>query len=81
MNEFMTINQELVKIFSSQVGVSNFRSNIQSHYDGLQVVSRPVSSCFSVNGLIGHPKDRGKYNLNSMTNSFQPEEIDARKNI
>jgi hypothetical protein len=30
-NEFMTINQELVKIILYQVGASNFRSNIQSH--------------------------------------------------
>jgi hypothetical protein len=29
--EFMTINQELGKIISSQVGATNFRSNIQSN--------------------------------------------------
>jgi hypothetical protein len=30
-SEFMTSNQELVKIISSQVGASNFKSYIQSH--------------------------------------------------
>jgi hypothetical protein len=29
--------------------------------------------------LIGHPKDRGKDNSNSMTNSFQPGETDVGK--
>jgi hypothetical protein len=29
--EFMTINQELLKIILSQVGVSNFKYNTQSH--------------------------------------------------
>jgi hypothetical protein len=32
------------------------------------------------NELVGHPKDRGKEDLNSMTNSFQPGEIDAGEN-
>jgi len=30
-SKFMTNNQKLVKIISSQIGVSNFKSNIQSH--------------------------------------------------
>jgi hypothetical protein len=32
------------------------------------------------NELIGHPKDRGKEDLNSRTNSFQPGETDAGEN-
>ena len=28
-------------------------------------------------GLIGHPKDRGKDDLNSRASSFQPGETDA----
>jgi hypothetical protein len=32
------------------------------------------------NELIGHPKDRGKEDLNSRTNSFQPGETDAGGN-
>jgi hypothetical protein len=32
------------------------------------------------NELIGHPKDRGKEDLNSRTNSFQPGETDAEEN-
>jgi len=32
------------------------------------------------NELIGHPKDRGKDDSNSRTNSFQPGETDAGEN-
>jgi hypothetical protein len=32
------------------------------------------------NELIGHPNDRGKEDLNSRTNSFQPGETDAGEN-
>jgi hypothetical protein len=32
------------------------------------------------NELISHPKDRDKDDSNSMTNSFQPGEIDAEEN-
>jgi hypothetical protein len=32
------------------------------------------------NELNGHPKDRGKDDLNSMTNFFQPGEIDSGEN-
>jgi hypothetical protein len=32
------------------------------------------------NELIGHPKDRGKEDSNSMTNSFQPSETNAGEN-
>jgi hypothetical protein len=32
------------------------------------------------NELIGHPKDRGKEDSNSRTNSFQPGETDAEEN-
>jgi hypothetical protein len=32
------------------------------------------------NELVGHSKDRGKEDWNSMTNSFQPSETDAGEN-
>jgi hypothetical protein len=85
-SEFMTINQELVKIISSLVGTSNFRSNIQSHivmdcklsFFWHQVAL--VLKSIEYNELIGHPKDRGKNDSNSRTNSFQSGEIDAGEN-
>jgi len=85
-SEFMTINQNLVKIISPQVGASNFRYNIQSHivmgftlsffWHQVALVLRSIEW----NELIGHPKDRGKDDSNSRTNSFQSDEIDAREN-
>jgi len=85
-SEFMTINQELVKIISSQVHASNFRFNIQSHvvigcklsFFWYQVAL--VLRSIEWNKLIGHPKDRAKDDLNSMTNSLQPNETNAREN-
>jgi hypothetical protein len=82
-SEFMTINQELVKIILSQVGANNFRSNIQSHVVmgcKLFLFRYQVALVLKNSGwheLIGHPKDRGKDDLNSRTNSFQLGETDA----
>jgi hypothetical protein len=79
----MTINQKLLKIILSQVDASNFRSNIQSHvvmgcklflvWYQAALVLRSTES----NELVGHPKDRGKDNLNSRTNYFQFGKTDA----
>jgi hypothetical protein len=75
-SEFMAINQELRNIISSQVGASNFISNIQSYvmmgcklsffWYKVTLLLRSTE----LNELIGHPKNRGKDNSNSMTNSF-----------
>jgi hypothetical protein len=72
-SEFITINQELGKIISSQVGASNFRFNIQSdvvmdcklYFFWYQVTL--VLRSIEWNELIGHPKDQGKDDLNSTT--------------
>jgi hypothetical protein len=39
-----------------------------------------VLSSIECNELFRHPKDREKDDSNSMTNSFQPSEIDAGEN-
>jgi hypothetical protein len=62
-SEFMTINQELVKIISFQFGASNFRFNIHSHF----VIGYKLSFFWykvalalkniEWTELIGHPKD------------------------
>jgi len=65
-SEFMTSNEELVKIISSQVGANNFKYNIQSHivmdcklsffWHRIALVLRTIEW----NELIKHPKYRGK---------------------
>ena len=62
-----------------KVGVSNFKSNIQSHH--IQISCKiflfrnqvPLMS----GSLIGHSKVRDKHELNSKMNSFQPEKANA----
>jgi len=79
----MTINQEHVKIILSQLGASNFRSNIQSHVVMgcmLSLFRYQVALVLRSTGwkrLIGHPKDRGKDDSNSKINSFQAKENEA----
>jgi hypothetical protein len=82
-SEFMTINQELMKIILSQVGARKFRSTIQNQVVmgcklflfWHQVILALRSTRW--NGLIGHPKDRGKNDLNSRASSFHAREIDV----
>jgi hypothetical protein len=85
-SEFMTINQELVKIISSQVSTTNLKSNIKNHvmtdcklsFFRYQVVL--VLRSIELDELIGHPKDLGKDDPDSKTNSFQSGETNAEEN-
>jgi hypothetical protein len=81
--EFITVNPELLKIILSQVGASNFKYNTRSH---VMKACKLFIFWYQValmlrntgwKGLIGHLKDRGKYDLISRASSFQPGETDA----
>ena len=84
--ELEKINEEYVKIDLSQASVRNFRFTIQDQVVmgcklflfQHQVIFMLKSTAW--NELIGHPKDRGKDDLNSRASSFKPRETDAREN-
>jgi hypothetical protein len=80
------INEECVKIDLSQVSVRNFKSTIHNQVMmgcklflfQHQVMLMLRSTAWK--GLIGHPKDQGKDDLNLRASSFQPEETDVGEN-
>jgi hypothetical protein len=84
--ELEKINEECVKIDLSQTSVRNFRSTIYNQVVmGCKLFLFQHQVMFMLKstvwkGLIGHPKDRGKDDLNSRASSFQPGETDAREN-
>jgi hypothetical protein len=85
-HELEKINERREKIDLFQVGVRKFIYIIQNQVAmscnlfifWFQVIL--VFRSMGCNELIGHPKDRGKDDLNSRESSFEPGEIDAGEN-
>ena len=85
-SELEKINEKCVKIDLSQASVRNFKSTIQNQVVmGCKLFLFQHQVMFMLRsttwkGLIEHPKNRGKDDLNSSANSFQPKGTDAGKN-